>query len=88
MIIDGFTYSAVSAGIRKKDRLDLGLIYCERPAVAGGVFTTSLVKAAPVLLGVGLLLANAGANFYRLVVVSPSKPTPPSGPDDPSHKPG
>ena len=51
MIIDGFTYSAVSAGIRKKDRLDLGLIYCERPAVAGGVFTTSLVKAAPVLLG-------------------------------------
>jgi len=51
MIIDGFIYSAVSAGIRKKDRFDLGLIYCERPAVAGGVFTTSLVKAAPVLLG-------------------------------------
>jgi glutamate N-acetyltransferase/amino-acid N-acetyltransferase len=51
MIISGFTYSAVSAGIRKKDRLDLGLIFCERPAVAAGVFTTSLVKAAPVLLG-------------------------------------
>ena len=51
MIIDGFTYSAVSAGIRKKDRLDLGLIYCESPAVAGAVFTISLVKAAPVLLG-------------------------------------
>jgi len=51
MIVDGFTYSAVSAGIRKKDRLDLGLIFCEKPAVAGGVFTTSLVKAAPVLLG-------------------------------------
>jgi glutamate N-acetyltransferase/amino-acid N-acetyltransferase len=51
MIIHGFTYSAVSAGIRKKDRLDLGLIFCERPAVAVGVFTSSLVKAAPVLLG-------------------------------------
>ena len=51
MIINGFTYSAVSAGIRKKDRLDLGLIFCERPAVAAGVFTSSLVKAAPVLLG-------------------------------------
>jgi glutamate N-acetyltransferase/amino-acid N-acetyltransferase len=51
MIINGFTYSAVSAGIRKKDRLDLGLIFCERPAVAVGVFTSSLVKAAPVLLG-------------------------------------
>jgi hypothetical protein len=45
-------------------------------------------EAAPVLLGVGLLLANAGANFYRLVFVSPSKPRPPNGPDDPSHKPG
>jgi glutamate N-acetyltransferase/amino-acid N-acetyltransferase len=51
MIIDGFTYSAVAAGIRKKDRLDLGLIYCDKPAVAAGVFTTSRVKAAPVLLG-------------------------------------
>jgi len=45
-------------------------------------------EAAPVLLGVGLLLANAGANFYRLVVVNPSAPRPPNGPDDPSHKPG
>ncbi|MDX2433295.1 MAG: bifunctional glutamate N-acetyltransferase/amino-acid acetyltransferase ArgJ, partial [Desulfobacterales bacterium] len=50
MIVNGFKYSAVRAGIRKKDRLDLGLIYCEKPAVAAGVYTTSLVKAAPVLL--------------------------------------
>jgi len=58
MIIDGFTYSAVSAGIRKKDRLDLGLIYCESPAVAGSVFTASLVKAAPVLLGMERIAAG------------------------------
>lgn len=50
MIIKGFTYSAVAAGIRKKDRLDLGLIFCEKPASAAGVFTTNRVKAAPVLL--------------------------------------
>lgn len=50
MIIKGFTYSAVAAGIRKKDRLDLGLIFCEKPAVAAAVFTTSRVQAAPVLL--------------------------------------
>ena len=50
MIVNGFKYSAVSAGIRIKDRLDLGLIYCETPAVAAGVFTTNRVKAAPVLL--------------------------------------
>ena len=50
MKVKGFKYSAVSAGIRKKDRLDLGLIFCETAAVAAGVFTTSRVKAAPVLL--------------------------------------
>ncbi len=51
MIIDGFKYSALAAGIRKKNRLDLGLVFCDRPAVCAGVFTTSRVKAAPVLLG-------------------------------------
>jgi len=51
VIIKGFKYSAVAAGIRKKDRLDLGLIFSEKPAVAAGVFTTNRVKAAPVLLG-------------------------------------
>jgi hypothetical protein len=35
-------------------------------------------EAAPVLVGVGLLLTNAGANFYRLVVVSPKEPRPPN----------
>lgn len=50
MIIKGFQYSAVAAELRKKDRLDLGLIFSEKPAVAAGVFTTNKVKAAPVLL--------------------------------------
>jgi glutamate N-acetyltransferase/amino-acid N-acetyltransferase len=50
LIIKGFQYSAVAAELRKKDRLDLGLIFSERPAVAAGVFTTNKVKAAPVLL--------------------------------------
>ncbi|MDH3392898.1 MAG: bifunctional ornithine acetyltransferase/N-acetylglutamate synthase, partial [Desulfobulbaceae bacterium] len=49
--VQGFTGAAVAAHIRKKDRLDLALIYSEVPAVAAGVFTTSQVKAAPVLLG-------------------------------------
>lgn len=35
-------------------------------------------EAAPVLLGVGLILANAGANFYRLVFVRPPEPRPPT----------
>jgi glutamate N-acetyltransferase/amino-acid N-acetyltransferase len=48
--VNGFKAAAVRSGIRGKDRLDMGLIVCDHPAVAAGVFTTSLVKAAPVLL--------------------------------------
>lgn len=49
--VSGFQFSAVKAGIRGKDRLDIGLIYCEKEAEAAAVFTKNLVKAAPVLLG-------------------------------------
>lgn len=49
--VRGFQFSAVKSGIRGKDRLDIGLIYCEKPADVGAVFTTSAVKAAPVILG-------------------------------------
>lgn len=52
MIINGFKYNAVEANIRKRGRLDLGLICCDEPAVAAAVFTTNKVKAAPVLLGI------------------------------------
>ena len=50
MKIKGFSTSAVAAGVRYKDRLDLGLIYSDTPAVTAGVFTTNQVKAAPVLI--------------------------------------
>jgi len=48
--VNGFRFSAVSAGIKKPDstRLDLGLIVSERPAAAAAVTTTNLVFAAPV----------------------------------------
>lgn len=52
MHVKGFSAAAVQAGIRYKDRLDLGLIYSDRPAVAAGVFTTNRVKAAPVVLDI------------------------------------
>jgi len=48
--VQGFRAGAVEAGIRYRGRLDLALIVSDRPAVAAGVFTTSKVKAAPVLL--------------------------------------
>ncbi|MBE0583099.1 MAG: bifunctional glutamate N-acetyltransferase/amino-acid acetyltransferase ArgJ [Desulfofustis sp.] len=52
MIIKGFSFSAVAAGIKYPDRLDLGLIYSDEPAVTAGVFTTNQVKAAPVLIDI------------------------------------
>ena len=52
MKINGFSFSAVKAGIRYADRLDLGLIYSNVPCVTAGVFTTNLIKAAPVVLDV------------------------------------
>ena len=58
--VQGFKAAAVKSGIRGKDRLDMGLIVSEAPAVAAGVFTTSLVKAAPVLLDMDRL-ANGTA---------------------------
>jgi len=50
MIIKDFSLSAVAAGIKYADRLDLGLIYSETPVTAAGVFTTNQIKAAPVVL--------------------------------------
>ncbi|MDH3348503.1 MAG: bifunctional glutamate N-acetyltransferase/amino-acid acetyltransferase ArgJ [Desulfobulbaceae bacterium] len=52
MKVKGFTAAAVEAGIRYQNRLDLGLIYSEVPAIAAGVFTNNKVKAAPVILDI------------------------------------
>ena len=50
MNIQGFLFSTVEAAIKKAGRKDLALIFSEVPATAAAVFTTSNVKAAPVLL--------------------------------------
>ncbi|MFH1112598.1 MAG: bifunctional glutamate N-acetyltransferase/amino-acid acetyltransferase ArgJ [Pseudomonadota bacterium] len=49
-VIEGFRFSAVSAGIKHADstRPDLGLIVAESPATTVGLTTTNLVYAAPV----------------------------------------
>jgi glutamate N-acetyltransferase/amino-acid N-acetyltransferase len=50
MIIPGFRFAAISAGIKKTGGPDLALMAADEPAAAAGVFTTNLVKAAPVIL--------------------------------------
>jgi len=44
----GFAASGVNAGIRKKNKKDVALVYSATPCVAGATFTTNRVKAAPV----------------------------------------
>jgi glutamate N-acetyltransferase/amino-acid N-acetyltransferase len=46
----GYKFSAVEAAIKKPGRLDLALIFSEKPAQLAAVFTTNKVKAAPVIL--------------------------------------
>ncbi len=69
----GFKAAGVVAQVRKKGRRDVALIYSEAPAVAAGLFTRNLVKAAPVLVSrehladacVRAIVANSGiANAF------------------------
>lgn len=73
MFVPGFRFSGVAAGLKKHGGLDLGLILADTPAVAAGVFTRNLVRAAPVQLGerrvlqgpVRAILVNSGnANAF------------------------
>lgn len=45
----GFEAAGVEAGVKYKDRKDMALIYSERPCRCAGVFTSNVVKAAPVV---------------------------------------
>jgi glutamate N-acetyltransferase/amino-acid N-acetyltransferase len=67
MNLQGFSFSTVEAAIKKPGRKDLALIYSEVPATAAAVFTTSSVKAAPVLVSQEHI---AGGTAQALIVNS------------------
>ena len=48
--VNGFTVSAVAAGLKKDGALDMALIVSEKECAAAGVFTKNKVTAAPVIL--------------------------------------
>ncbi len=48
--VPGFVAGAVHAGIKDTDELDLAILYSKMLCVATGVFTTNLVKSAPIIL--------------------------------------
>ncbi|MGI9553543.1 MAG: bifunctional glutamate N-acetyltransferase/amino-acid acetyltransferase ArgJ [Thermodesulfobacteriota bacterium] len=49
--VPGFQFSGIYSGIKKSKKKDLALIYSDVPAKSAAVFTTNVVKAAPVILG-------------------------------------
>ena len=50
-VVRGFRFAGVTAGLKSEPgRKDLGIIVADAPVAAAGVFTTSQVKAAPVVI--------------------------------------
>ncbi len=50
-VVRGFRLAGVAAGLKSEpERKDLGIIVADAPVAAAGVFTTSRVKAAPVIV--------------------------------------
>ena len=45
----GFKAACCAAGIRYQGRTDMAMLYSEAPCAVGGVFTSNVVKAAPVI---------------------------------------
>jgi glutamate N-acetyltransferase/amino-acid N-acetyltransferase len=46
----GFLAGALCSGVKPDNQLDLGILYSEAPCVAAGVYTTIMIKAAPVIV--------------------------------------
>jgi len=62
----GYKFSTVEAAIKKPGRKDLALIYSEKDAVVSGMFTTNLVKAAPVVLS----MKNIKKGLGRAIIIN------------------
>ncbi len=66
-IPQGFRLAVAAAGFKKADRPDLALAVSDFPAVAAGVFTTNLFKAAPVQVGQHMLRESKSA---RAIIIN------------------
>lgn len=65
--VSGFRFAGVACGIKKSKRKDVALIVSDRPAAAAALFTTSRVKAAPVIVGMRRI---KGGKLQAIVVNS------------------
>lgn len=65
----GYAAAGVSCGIKRSGRPDLSIVLSDRDATAAGVFTTNVVRAAPVRIGLDRL-GQPGARFRGFLTVS------------------
>jgi len=63
----GFKFSGISAGLKEKSSKDLGLIYCEKNAILGAVYTKNRFPSAHVQYCKSLTPAD---NFRALIINS------------------
>lgn len=63
----GFEAAGVQAQIKYQERKDMALLYSQMPCVAAGVFTSNVVKAAPVLWDKAVV---AGGGHVQAVVMN------------------
>jgi glutamate N-acetyltransferase/amino-acid N-acetyltransferase len=66
--VKGFSVAGVHAGLKTDNALDMTLITSEQPCTAAGMFTTNLMKAAPVRLDMERLEHTQGG--YRAVIIN------------------
>ena len=58
----GFMAASVEAAIKYKNRTDMAMVFSQTPCAAAGVFTTNVVKAAPVLWEKKIVTESAAAH--------------------------
>jgi glutamate N-acetyltransferase/amino-acid N-acetyltransferase len=75
----GYRFGALACGLKKKNKLDLGMISSDAPASTVAVFTTNLVQAAPVVFSRQQLHASRGTMCG--VVVNSGNANCSTGPD-------
>lgn len=66
IVVPGFRFAGVAAGIKESGRPDVALLVADRPATAAAAFTTNRVQAAPVQVG----LPRAASGRLQAIVVN------------------
>lgn len=62
----GFQAAHTAAGIKYQNRPDMAMVYSEQPCIAAGMFTSNVVKAAPVIWD--RTLVETGEKIHAIVI--------------------